>query len=86
MNCNKMLLPLIFNENILRGHHYMTVCVQFLNQHKMEDSTEFDISVSDIIEGELKELFQTFCQESSIVPTMVTNIYVVKTAGTMEEL
>lgn len=73
-----------WGRTVLKGHHYMTVCIQFLNDKKMEDETEFDISACDV--DELEELFQNFCQENGFAVDTVTDVYVVRTAITLEEL
>ena len=65
-------------------HHYMTVRIQFINSDNREDETEFDIFAYDV--DELISLFETFCKENNFTTDTVTDVYVVKSARTMEVL
>ena len=65
-------------------HHYMSVRIQFINDDGKDDETEFDIFAYSV--DELEELYETFCRENGFATDTVTDIYIFKSARTMEKL
>ena len=63
---------------------YMNVDVNFLNNEKAEDETQFSIRAYDA--DELDQLFNDFCKENGFKKNSVTCVTIVQMAETMEEL
>ena len=63
---------------------YMNVDVNFLNNEKAEDETQFSIRAYDV--EELDQLFNDFCKENGFNRNTVTCIAIVQMAETMDEL
>lgn len=63
---------------------YMNVDVNFLNNEKAEDETQFSIRAYDV--EELDQLFNDFCKENGLKKNTVTCVTIVQMAETMDEL
>lgn len=63
---------------------YMNVDVNFLNNEKAEDETQFSIRAYDV--EELDQLFNDFCKENGFKKNTVTCVTIVQMAETMDEL
>ena len=63
---------------------YMNVDVNFLNNEKSEDETQFSIRAYDV--EELDQLFNDFCKENGFNRNTVTCVTIVQMAETMGEL
>lgn len=70
--------------DVLTGARSMVVDINFLNNNKVEDETEFLISAYDA--NELSELFSNFCKENGFSKNSVLHCVVVAMAATREEL
>lgn len=63
---------------------YINVDVNFLNNEKAEDETQFSIRAYDV--EELDQLFNDFCKENGFNRNTVTCVTIVQMAETMGEL
>lgn len=63
---------------------YMNVDINFLNNSKLEDETQFSIRAYDI--DDLAELFEAFCKENGFKKNTVTSVTIVQMADTRDEL
>ena len=60
----------------------MSVDIDFLNQNKEEDETQFDIAAFDV--KELATLFADFCKENKFALNTVTNVVIVAVDDEMD--